>query len=225
MITTPTGTFSSFLFDLDGTLADTAPDLVAALNTVLVEENRSETRLEKARHWAAGGSGRLVKEGFGITSADPDFPRLRQALLDHYTEHLCVETRLFPGIEALLQEIEARNCPWGIVTNKPSFLTYPLLRLLGLDERAETIICGDTLKHSKPHPAPVLKACKNMGSPASTTLFAGDDLRDIQAGKSAGSQTVAVAWGYTAPEENLHNWHADHLVESVGELRQLLAMD
>ena len=225
MITTPPETFSSFLFDLDGTLADTAPDLVAALNAVLVEEHRSKTTLEKARHWAAGGSGRLVKNGFGISSADLDFPRLRQALLDHYTEHLCVETQLFPGIDALLRDIEARNCPWGIVTNKPSFLTDPLLRLLGLDQRAATVICGDTLKHSKAHPAPVLKACRNIGSPARTTLFAGDDLRDIKAGKSAGSQTVAVAWGYAAPEENLHNWRADYLVQSVDELRQLLALE
>jgi len=216
---------SSVLVDLDGTLVDTAPDLVAALNAILVRENRSEVTLQQARHWAAGGSVRLVKEGFGISASDLRFPGLRQALLDHYAEHLCIETRLFPGMNELLQDIESKGWPWGIVTNKPAFLTHRLLHLLGLTERAATVICGDTLKHSKPHPAPVLKACKDIGILASTTLFAGDDLRDIQAGRAAGSHTAAVTWGYSAPEDNPRNWQADHVLESVDGLRQLLLLD
>ena len=225
MTTTQPCTINSFLVDLDGTLVDTAPDLVAALNAILVTENRSKTTLKRARHWAAGGSARLVKEGFGISTSDLRFPRLRQALLHHYTEHLCIETRLFPGMNELLQDVESKGWPWGIVTNKPAFLTHRLLYLLGLTERAATVICGDTLKHSKPHPAPVLKACEDIGSLASTTLFAGDDLRDIQAGRTAGSQTAAVTWGYAAPGDNPHTWQADHVIESVDGLRQVLSLD
>ncbi|MDP6139798.1 MAG: HAD-IA family hydrolase [Arenicellales bacterium] len=207
----------TLLLDLDGTLADTAPDLIAALNTVLAENDRPPVALTKGRFWVASGSVGMIRTAFDLTEDAARASPLRHRLLALYSENICVQTRLFPGMEALLRQADADGLSWGVVTNKPARFTEPLLEALGLARRAAVIVCGDTVACPKPDPMPLLYACKQTGSSASSTLFAGDDLRDIQAGRAAGMATAAVTWGYSHAAE-ISAWGAEHVVGDPGEL-------
>lgn len=209
------------LFDLDGTLADTAPDLVAALNSVLLSLERAEVDLATARWWVAEGSVGLIQNSLRLDAEQARSSPYRQQLLDAYAENICVQTRLFPGINHLLEKLEHRHIPWGVVTNKPARFTHPLLRQLKLDQRAEVVISGDTLSRAKPDPLPLLHACEAIGVSPSATVFIGDDRRDVLAGRAAGMDTVGVTWGYSRPHET-SSWGADQIASDARQLISIL---
>ena len=210
------------LFDLDGTLADTAPDLIAALNFVLARHGKPTVSLKDARYWAGAGSARLIEYGFSISPVSKQFRILREQLLDYYDRHICDTSCLFPGIEQLLTRLESVGYSWGVVTNKPTRFTDPLLKALGLSDRAAIVVCGDTLPTNKPAPEPVLYACRLSGRSTTTTALIGDDQRDIMAGRAAGTTTVAVTWGYASTDDLPKHWGADHTVDTPAELEHLL---
>lgn len=215
----------ALLLDLDGTLADTAPDLAAALNAVLEDEGREPLPFTTIRPHVSYGAPRLIQLGFGADLPDAEFQRLRQGLLDHYSEGLCRHTRLFDGFDDVLASLELRGMPWGIVTNKPAWLTRPLLEALGLTRRASSVVSGDTLARRKPHPDPLLHAASEMGVAPPDCIYAGDAIRDIQAGAAAGMVTVGVTWGYIPEGEPPHAWGAAYLVDHPRELIELMAQD
>lgn len=206
------------LFDLDGTLADTAPDLAYALNCVLEEQGRTVLPFETIRPVVSHGGIALIKLGFGIDESASDFHPLRQRLLDIYRANIARETRLFDGMSALLDRLEQRGLNWGVVTNKPAWLTDPLLQELGLLERAATVISGDTLPQRKPHPAPMLLACAQAGSGSAQCLYIGDAERDIEAGRNAGMHTLVALFGYLAETDFPERWQAEGMVESALEI-------
>ena len=197
------------LFDLDGTLADTAPDLAYALNRVLEEQGGRPLPFDTIRPVVSHGGIALIKLGFGIDEQAPEFPPLRQRLLDIYRDNIARETRLFDGMESLLATLEERGLNWGVVTNKPGWLTEPLLDALGLKARAATIVSGDTLPERKPHPAPMLLACEQAGSDAGHCLYIGDAERDIEAGRNAGMRTLVALFGYLGETDIPERWQAD----------------
>ncbi|KVT41704.1 phosphoglycolate phosphatase [Burkholderia multivorans] len=210
------------LFDLDGTLADTAPDLAAAVNKMQRMRGLPETPLDALRRLASAGARGLLGGAFGITPETPGYDAMRDEFLANYAADICVQTTLFPGIAEVLDELEARGVRWGIVTNKAMRLTAPLVELLGLASRAACVVGGDTTPHSKPHPAPLLHAAGLLALAPDRIVYVGDDLRDIQAGYAAGMATVAAAYGYCGDGAAPGDWRAQHLVGTTGELRDLL---
>jgi len=212
------------LFDLDGTFADTAPDLAHALNQTLELHGEAPMSMEQIRPAVSHGSPALIRLGFGIESDDSRFEPLRQQLLDFYTKDICLHTKLFPGMEELVIELEQQHIPWGIVTNKPEWLTNPLMELLGMTERAVCIVSGDTTPHPKPHPEPILHACRLAGghNPADC-IFVGDAQKDIEAGNSAGTATLVAMFGYIHPDDNPREWQADGYVEYPSQILDWLS--
>ena len=186
------------LFDLDGTLADTAPDLIGAANQLLRELGRPECDPAALRPRVSQGGNGILRAA--MADFDPSDPTLLQRFLDIYRANICVSSALFPGMEEVLARIEAADIAWGIVTNKAHWLTAPLLRAMGLAARAGCVVCGDTLATRKPDPAPVLHACAMLGASAQRTVLLGDDVRDVQAARDAGAIAVAVGWGYGTAE-------------------------
>jgi phosphoglycolate phosphatase len=212
------------LFDLDGTIADTAPDLAAAVNKMRRERGLATLPLDALRPLASAGARGLIGGAFGIGPGDPEFPAMREEFLANYEADLCVETMLFDGIGTLLDELAERDIRWGIVTNKVERLTLPLIARLGLNGRAGCVVGGDTTPHSKPHPAPLLLAAERLDVAPACAVYVGDDLRDVQAGKAAGMMTIAAAYGYCGKESPPGDWDADHVVETTAELRRLLGV-
>ena len=185
----------AMLFDLDGTLIDSAPDLVAALNAVRSEAGLEPVSVEQAGHAVTRGAPGLLK--VGMPEADGEtFEAWRKSLLDHYAKSGFPLTRFYDGIEELLGALDSAGIPWGIVTNKIESLTVSYLEASGLRGRVSSIVCGDTLEVTKPHPAPILLACEQMGMAPGDTVFVGDDPRDIEAGRAAGTKTAAILYGY-----------------------------
>lgn len=203
------------LFDLDGTLADTAPDLAYALNTLLTEQDRAPLSYEVIRPVVSHGGIALVKLGFDIDENASEFGPLRQRLLEIYRANIARETRLFEGMSPLLDTLEQRGLNWGVVTNKPAWLTEPLLEALGVKHRAAAIVSGDTLPERKPHPAPMLLACEQAGRDAAHCLYVGDAERDIEAGRNAGMRTLVALFGYLGETDFPEQWQADGMVESA----------
>lgn len=203
----------AFLFDLDGTLADTAPDLGACANALLAEHGRLPKPLATLRPHTSSGVRGMLREAFGIAPDDPDYPKLAERFLVLYEARLCVDTRLFDGIAPLLAAIERSGRQWGIVTNKRTRYTLPLVDRLGLSQRAACVVSGDTTAAAKPSPLPLLHACEVLGVAAQSTVYVGDDVRDVQAGKAAGCTTVAVRWGYLGVDSPIENWGADWIIE------------
>lgn len=218
------GNVRAVLFDLDGTLADTALDLVAAVNKVRTDRGLAPGPFETLRLQASHGARGLIGSAFGVAPEDAAFPSLRDAFLANYEAALCVQSRLFDGIPALLEALAARGMPWGIVTNKAARLTDPLVELLGLAEGAACVVSGDTTPHSKPHPAPLLYAAERIGIAPGRIVYVGDDLRDIQAGKAAGMATVAAAYGYCGESLAPAEWQADAVVEHAGAIAPLVML-
>lgn len=214
----PAAAIRTVLFDLDGTLLDTAPDLAAALNTVLQENRREPLPYEAIRPVVSHGGMALIQLGFRLDPSDPEFEPLRQRLLQVYRDNLSALTRPFPGTEALLETLEARGLNWGVVTNKPAWLTEPLLQDLGLFERAACVVSGDTLKQCKPHPAPMLHACAQAGSEPGQCVYIGDAQRDIEAGSNAGMHTLIALFGYIQETDEPHTWGASDTIREPGEL-------
>lgn len=189
----------AILFDLDGTLLDSAPDLVAALNHVRRTEGLSPLRVVDISRHASKGAVGLLNAGMPA-SDEQTFQARRKAFLDFYAKNLYHNTRPYDGVEELLGLIESAGIPWGIVTNKIESLTEPVIKAAGWKKRASCVVCGDTVSASKPHPAPVIHACELLGVKPPDAVFAGDDVRDIQAGQAAGTQTAAIYYGYGSHE-------------------------
>ena len=213
------------LFDLDGTLADTAPDLADALNAVLLNNGKDALPFEQIRPIVSHGGMALVSLGFGIEPEHPEFEPLRQQLLEIYASGIANKTRLFPGMSELLDFIESAGMNWGVVTNKPAWLTNPLLDALQLSQRAVSIVSGDTLAERKPHPSPLLYACEQAGSQGFECVYVGDAERDIVAGHKAGMQTIVALFGYIGTEDRPDTWGADVLLESPQEIREWLQLN
>jgi phosphoglycolate phosphatase len=210
------------LFDLDGTFADTAPDLTRALNLQRRLRGLEDLPVETVRPYASHGTPGLLQVGFGITRGDPGFPELRLEYLDLYEAHLCEETALFPGIEELLAQLESRSLPWGIVTNKPRRYTDPLMEKLGITPRAACIVSGDTTGNSKPHPEPMLHAAHATGVAPEDCLYVGDAERDVQAALAAGMRVVVALYGYLAKTDRPEDWGAHGFIHTpAGVLDQL----
>jgi 2-phosphoglycolate phosphatase len=184
------------LFDLDGTLADTAGDLAGALNRVRADHGRPPLPVAALRSHASAGARGLLGAGMDLKPDDSGYAAARDAFLIHYEAGLAVTTRLFDGVDTMLETIEARGLAWGIVTNKAERYTGPVVVALGLAHRAGTIVCGDTTPHAKPHPAPLLHAASALRLPPTRCVYVGDDLRDVEAGNAAGMATLVAAWGY-----------------------------
>lgn len=213
--------FDAVLFDLDGTLVDTAPDMVAVLMDLQLAEGVPPVAYDLARAHVSNGANGL------LTLAFPDIDergleRLREIYLQRYAASVCVYSTLFAGLDSLLDAFDRAGSPWGIVTNKPANLTMALLDRLQLADRAACAVSGDTLPERKPHPAPLLLACEQAGVAPERTIYVGDAARDIDAGRAAGMQTVAVAYGYITPDDDPARWDADHIVADTSELSQLL---
>ena len=206
------------LFDLDGTLLDTGYDMGSALNQLLCDHDRSPLPYETIRSKVSHGANALVALGFDINVGDPGFEQLRRGFLDHYERALCVHTALFDGMSNVLDHLEEQRLPWGVVTNKPEYLTTPLLEALGLLNRAACVVSGDTLEKRKPHPEPLLHACRLAGGEPRYCMYIGDAERDIVAGKSAGMTTLVATFGYLAIEDRPETWGADGMVHSPEDI-------
>jgi len=213
-MTTPQ--IKAVLFDLDGTLLDTALDFTDVVNTLLRQESRSEMPYEEVRGAVSHGSKGLIEIAFKISDSDPSFEPLRQRLLDEYLTTLTNRTRPFDGIEELLTLLADKNVAWGIVTNKP--MLYTALILSGLQLNPVTTICPDHVTHTKPHPESVQLACREIGCEPSESIVIGDHLRDIEAGKNAGAKTIAAAYGYLSDDENTEDWQADKIAYRSNDL-------
>jgi phosphoglycolate phosphatase len=215
--------FQGLLFDLDGTLADTAPDLAGALAAVMIEEGLDRLPFEQVRPHVSFGAPRLLRVGFGDALPETEFERLRGRLLEHYSAALCLETVLFEGMEKVLEHIAAMGIPWGIVTNKPGWLTEPLFEAMALTHPPASIVSGDTLPRRKPHPDPLLLAASQLGVEATGWGYAGDARRDIEAGHAAGMFTVGVTWGYIPHDDEPADWGAHALVDHPVDLIDIIA--
>ena len=202
--------FSAVLFDLDGTLLDTAPDLGAAANHVLAQIGKAPLSDFVIRQTASDGALALIKAGLSETEqAEHYLTILRQQLLDHYVQHLYIGTRPYDGMVELITWLNSSAIPWGVVTNKPAFLTDPLLALVTELPNCAVAVSADTLPLRKPHPEPLWHACEQIGVAAKDCLYIGDHIRDIEAGRNAGMTTAIAAWGYIAENERLTDWLAD----------------
>jgi 2-phosphoglycolate phosphatase len=209
---------SAVLFDLDGTLADTAPDLAYSLNSTLTHQGRDPLPFGEIRPHVSHGAAALIRHGFGISPDDPEYDAIRNHFMKIYIDNICRETRIFEGMDQVLSALELRRIPWGVVTNKPSWLTGPLMDAMDLIHRAGCIISGDTLKYSKPHPAPILHACGLLGVTANEVLYIGDAERDIMAGKAAGTHTLTALFGYLHETDDPDSWNADGQICSPIEI-------
>ncbi len=206
------------LFDLDGTLIDTAPDMGGALNNLLREENQAPLPLDRIRPYVSQGGLVLTRLGFADKVDEAQIEPLRQRFLHHYRAIVADDSRLFDGFDAVLDEIEARDLAWGIVTNKPEWLTWPLLDGLGLASRAGVVIGGDTLARRKPDPLPLQVAAERLQIDPQRCVYLGDDERDIIAGRAAGMSTLVASWGYIEAAIDTAAWDADGYIASPAEL-------
>jgi len=204
------------LFDLDGTLADTAPDLAGAVNLLRTARGLAPTDYALLRPVASAGARGLIGAAFGITPQDDEYAALRDRFLENYANNIAVHSHLFDGVPALLEGLEKADIVWGIVTNKVMYLTEKLVPQIGL-AHAACIVCGDTTPHPKPHPAPLIEAAHRIGIAPEQCWYVGDDLRDIQAGHAAGMFTVAAGWGYCG-ETPAVAWGADLTIDSPAQL-------
>lgn len=210
------------LFDLDGTLADTAPDLGGALNRLRVESGLTEMPASELRPHTSAGARGLIGAGFGIAPDDGRYPALVERFLNIYESALCVHTRLFDGMDEVLIRLERAGLPWGVVTNKAARFTLPLMRGLGLHERAASIVSGDSVPVAKPDPAGLRLAASQMKVDPAHCIYVGDDERDIQAARASGMRSVSAAFGYLGCGRPPHEWGADHLIHHPLELLPLL---
>jgi phosphoglycolate phosphatase len=209
------------LFDLDGTLADTAADLGAAVNHLRRQRGLNELTLDEVRPYASMGARGLLRVGFGLSPEDPGYLPLRNAFLDRYDARVCVETRLFPGMAEVLQELVRRHIAWGIVTNKSSRFTPRIVA--GLRLAPACVVCGDSTPHLKPHPEALFLAAEQLKLAPPKCFYVGDDLRDVQAARAAGMRPIAVEWGYHSPDNGApRDWDADAVISQPGELLTIL---
>lgn len=213
---------STVLFDLDGTLVDTAPDMAHSLNLLLEEQGKAPMDHNLIRPHVSNGSLALVRLGFGDQLSEAQTEQLKQRYLQIYQDNIHINSCLFEGMEQLLNELESNGMKWGVVTNKPSWLTEPLLKSMGLAERSACMVSGDTLSERKPHPAPMFHACEIIGVPANECVYIGDAQRDVEAGKNASMKTIIARYGYIGDWEDIESWGADAVIDSPEEIQQHL---
>ena len=217
-----TTTIQAVFFDLDGTFADTAPDLADALNKTLLAHGQPRLAFDMIRPVVSHGGKALIELGFQISEADPRFEPLRQELLAYYKQDLATHTQVFPGQMQCIEHLVNEGIKWGIVTNKPAWLTDPLLASLDLRHQPCCIVSGDTIKERKPHPAPLLHACQLCNVHHANTIYVGDAQRDIIAGQRAGMYTVVARYGYIGQNDQPDDWQADAQMHHPDELIALL---
>ena len=210
------------LFDLDGTLIDSAPDLAGAANRLRADHGLEPLPLETLRPMVGSGARGMVGVAFGVAPGDARFESLRDAFLSHYEAGLLERTQPFEGVAEMLSALEAAGIAWGIVTNKAARFTVPIVAGLGLAQRAGVVVCGDTTPHSKPHPEPLLHAARALALAPERVVYVGDDLRDAQAARAAGMPMLAATWGYLGLGEPVHDWGADALVDAPSHLLEWL---
>jgi len=208
----------AMLFDLDGTLADTAPDLAAALNYVLETEHRDPLPFAQIRPWVSHGAKYMICQGLG--EQPPHLEALWNRLVDFYQANVAVNTRLFEGMDRVLRALDDAQIKWGIVTNKPAFLTDPLVQ--ALDLQCKCVVSGDTLTVKKPDPAPLLYACQQLSVDPAKTLYVGDAERDIEAGRRAQMQTAVALFGYLGAQDFPENWGANRLIDRPIDLLNII---
>lgn len=207
------GKVSAVLFDLDGTLIDSAPDLAGAANALRAAHGMPPLPYEQLRPMVGAGARGMVGAAFGVAPGQSRFEELRDAFLALYESAMLERTVIFDGIEAMLSRLDAHGMAWGIVTNKATRFTVPVTDGLGLRARARALVCGDTTPHAKPRPEPLWEAARQLGQPAENCLYVGDDLRDVQAGRAAGMGTLVAAWGYLGVGEPIDSWGADAIIQ------------
>jgi len=206
------------LFDLDGTLVDSAPDLAGACNEMRAERGLAPLPYERLRRMVGSGARGMVAVSFGLAPESPGYLALRDEFLARYEARMTRETRVFDDMVPVLAGLERQGLPWGIVTNKATRFAVPLVAALGLADRASALVCGDTVGHSKPHPAPLLEAARRLALAPEECAYVGDDRRDVDAGRAAGMLTVVAAWGYLGEGDAPDAWGADHLIARPDEL-------
>lgn len=209
---------SGLLFDLDGTLLDTAPDFEICLNQLLQEDGKQPLPFEVIRQVVSSGARGLIKLGFNIDVEHADYERLKNRLLDGYETILGQKTSFFPGIESLLMHLKQNDIPWGIVTNKPERFTFPLLETIKFPNAPQCVICADTLEHAKPHPLPISHGCKLLKVEANKSLYVGDDHRDVLSSNAAGLDCCVVHYGYIHASDDPLKWDAQHYVSHADEI-------
>ncbi len=217
-----TSPLEAVLFDLDGTLLDTAPDFAVVLNQLRQQHHREPLPFHAIRETVSHGSKALVTLAFELHEGEQGFEDFRLELLDLYSRHLAVKTVLFPGINDLLVWLEQHGVPWGIVTNKPRQYAEPILSSLRLSHRCATLVCPEDVTNTKPHPEPMLLACEQIACRPENTLYLGDHRRDIEAGKNAAMKTLAVNYGYIEQHDPAESWNADFYVDHAREIQPLL---
>lgn len=209
-------------FDLDGTLADTAPDLASSLNALRAEHGLPALPFEQIRPVVSHGGNALIQLAFNQTPDDPGFAALRERFLQIYNDRLHADSQLFEGMEQVLESLEKKGIQWGIITNKPLWLTTPLLEKMHLQERAACVVCGDSTTHRKPHPAPMLLALQLTGSSAGKSVYIGDHKRDIEAGRAVNMKTLVALYGYLSANDQPGEWQADGMINSPDEILEWL---
>jgi 2-phosphoglycolate phosphatase len=212
------------LFDLDGTFADTAPDLAYALNLTLERHGRARRTLAEIRPHVSHGGIALIRFGFGIERDHPEFDSYRRDLLEFYEQNITRRTALFQGMAEVLSALEQHGIAWGIVTNKPAWLTDPLMEGMALHHRAACIVSGDTTAYSKPHPEPILHACRLAGVSPGESLYVGDAQRDIEAGQRAGTATLTALFGYIGETDQPESWGADGCISEPAGILQWIGL-
>lgn len=210
------------LFDMDGTLLDTAPDFIAICQALRAERGLAPIADQLIQDEVSGGAKAMICATFAITDQAPEFESLRLEFLERYQAGCAVHSHLYEGMAELLDDIEKGGLVWGVVTNKPVRFAEPIMQQLGLAERCAVLICPDHVTRSKPDPEPLTLACQRLGLDPASVLFVGDDLRDIASGRDAGTRTVAVRYGYIHPTDNPNHWGADAVIDHPTELRALL---
>ncbi|MFQ5468960.1 MAG: HAD family hydrolase [Gammaproteobacteria bacterium] len=209
---------NTILFDLDGTLIDTAPDLAYTLNLLREENGLATIPYEKIRPSVSNGANAILNVGFDADPTQVEFTRLKKRFLEIYLENLSSKSILFPGMDKLLNEIEGLQMNWGVVTNKPGYLTEPLMSDLNLDRRAACIVSGDSTNSRKPDPEPLMHACRQIDVMSGNCLYVGDAQRDIEAGRRAGMKTLVALFGYINQSDCPKDWHADGMISHPGEI-------
>jgi phosphoglycolate phosphatase len=215
---------AAVLFDLDGTLVDSAPDLAGAANGLREARGLPALPLAELRPMVGAGARGMVGAAFGIKPGDEGFEALRDEFLQVYEQRLLQSTAVFPAMAQVLQSLEAAGLRWGVVTNKAERFSLPLLQGLGLHGRAAALVCGDTTPHAKPHPEPLLEAARRLGVAPQQCVYVGDDVRDMQAGRAAGMPTLAAGWGYLGQGDPVHAWGADAVLETPLQLLNWLQL-
>ena len=214
---------NTVLFDLDGTLIDTAPDMAAALDILCDEEENVRRPYSEVRPIVSNGSVALVRLAFGEDLDEQTLERLKKRYLEIYQDHLAIHSRLFDEMDNLLKRLEKNGIKWGVVTNKPGWLTEPLMESLGLHKRAACIVSSDSTKNRKPHPEPMYYACTLTGARPEECVYIGDARRDIEAGHNAGMKTIIAEYGYIPDSENTEDWQADHSIQNPSQIFALLS--